>query len=380
MNRRSALLMTMLLGGLAAPKRLWAQSRGRLAASESPPPSRRDMEAFDAPSDDGLDLDDPTPPAQIPDEPGQRWRTIDITPYTSLPHTQNNPQSAIIEWVFRRTGSSTWHSDEVAVLCANRSQLRAYHSANILQQVSEMVDRFVDAQENVLSVRARFVAAADPRWRYAVNSRLNLVETGPQGQQIWALRAEDAAMVLSQMQVFQGFMLLADKKVEMINGQTLTLETIAKRNYVASLQRENAAGLGFQPGVQSLEEGIVLRFSPLLTYEGDAVEAALDLKANTVKYLHRTKVIVRREVGPGEMTIDVPEVAESRLNRTIPAWQLGQTLLISAGIHPGILQSKAGLFNLRIPGTVPTSTELLVFIDLDLAGPPPRQSRGRDEG
>ena len=374
MNRRTALLMTMLLGGLAAPKRLWAQSRGRVAAA----PARRGEDAYDAPLDD-LEFDDSGPPADLPEEPGQQWRQIDISPYTRLPHTQDKPQTAIVEWVFRRTGSATWHSDRVAVLCANRSQLKVYHTPKVIQQVNEMVERFVSAHADVLSVRVRFVAASDPRWRYAVNSRLNLVETGPQGQQIWALRLEDAALAFSQMQVYQGFKLLADQKVEMINGQTLTIETTDTRNYVAALQRENAAGLGLQPGVQPLKEGIVLRFSPLLTYEGNAVEAAVDLKANTVKYLHRTKVIVPREIGPTEMSIDVPEVAESRLNRTIPAWPLGQTLLISAGIHPGILQSKSGLFNLRIPGTVPTSTELLVFIDVDLGGTPPRASRDRDQ-
>jgi hypothetical protein len=40
-------------------------------------------------------------------------------------------------------------------------------------------------------------------------------------------------------------------------------------------------------------------------------------------------------------------------------------LLISGGITPGILQSKTGFLNLRVPGTVPTDTELLVFIDVE---------------
>ncbi len=56
------------------------------------------------------------------------------------------------------------------------------------------------------------------------------------------------------------------------------------------------------------------------------------------------------------------------MNQTIQGWKLGQTLLISAGIHPGILQDKRGFLNLRIPGTVPTKTELLVFLDVDTVG------------
>ena len=64
------------------------------------------------------------------------------------------------------------------------------------------------------------------------------------------------------------------------------------------------------------------------------------------------------------MSIDVPEVSETRLNVPVKNWPLGQTLLISGGITPGILQSKTGFLNLRVPGTVPTDTELLVFIEV----------------
>jgi hypothetical protein len=49
-------------------------------------------------------------------------------------------------------------------------------------------------------------------------------------------------------------------------------------------------------------------------------------------------------------------------------------LLISGGIQPGILQDKGGLFKMRIPGTVPTTTELLAFVDVELSD---RASRTR---
>ena len=184
-----------------------------------------------------------------------------------------------------------------------------------------------------LSIRVRFVAAVDTRWRYAVYSRLTPVGSGPQGQQIWTLKVEDAAFVLAQMQVYQGFRLLTDQKVEMVNGQTLTVKTSEPRGYTGGMQRESAVGLGYQPKAEQLEEGVTLRLSPLLTFDGDALDAAIDLTANTVKSLHRTRVIAPREIGPSEITLDVPEVTESRLNQTVKGWPLGQTLLISGG-HP----------------------------------------------
>jgi hypothetical protein len=156
----------------------------------------------------------------------------------------------------------------------------------------------------------------------------------------------------------------------MVNGQTLKVLTTGLQGYTAGIQRDNAVGLGFQPHAEQLEEGVTLRLSPLLTFDGDTIDAAIELTANTVKGFHRTKVIAPREVGPAEMTVDVPEVVGSRLNQTVKGWPLGQTLLISAGIQPGILQSKGGFLNLRIPGTVPTSTELLVFLDAETVDRP----------
>ena len=216
-----------------------------------------------------------------------------------------------------------------------------------------MVNRFTDAYEDILSVRVRFVAATDTRWRYAVHQRLTPIGTGPQGQQVWQTTVADAEMVLSQMQVWQGFRLLEDQKHEMVNGLTLLVSHLDKKAFAGGVQRDNSVGLGYQPKTEKLEEGIVLRFSPLLTYDGDALDAAIELSTNVVRRLHATKVLAPREVGPGELTIDVPEVSETRLNKTIKNWPLGQVQVISAGIQPGILQDKGGLFNLRIPARSP---------------------------
>jgi hypothetical protein len=380
MDRRTALKLSLLTGSLW-PARLLAQDpaerdpepprRGRPPArSPRPrPPAEADLDAAPPAADDG-------PPPNFPVDRGQSYRSWDITRYTNLPHGPNTaPQNALVEWIFRRTGSAIWHGDKVAMLCASRTQLRAYHSKKVLDQVNEMVERFTDAYADRLSIRVQFVAAVDTRWRYLNYSRLNPLGSGPEGQQFWALRLEDAAHVLAEMKIYQGFRTLSDRRYTMLNGQTLTVKTTDAVSYVAGPQRDSAIGLGVQPGTARLEEGIVLRLSPLLTYEGDALDAAVDLKATVVRKLHQTKILTRREIGPVDLSIDVPEVSETRLNQNIKGWKLGQTLLISAGIHPGILESKGGFLNLRIPGTVPTETELLVFLDVEAQSEPPRSAR-----
>jgi hypothetical protein len=387
MKRRSMFLLPLL----AFPARLFGQdpprrsspktARSRRVSDEDIPATPR--RSRDLSSDTEPEAADSGPgstaqesiPANFPNQAGFQWQNFPIGDYTSLDPGASSPQTAIIDWILRRTTPAPWHGEKIAVLCANRTQLRAYNSPKLLKQVADTVERFTDAQANVLSIRVRFIAAADSRWRYAVHQRLTPVGSGPQGQQIWHTSVADAEMVISQMQVWQGFKLLGDKGVEVLNGQTLKFDRTEARGFTGGIQRDSAVGLGFQPKVESLTEGVVLRFSPLLSYEGDTLDAAIELSTNLLRKLHPVKVLAPREVGPGELTLDVPEASETRLNQTVKLWPLGQTLIISAGVQPGILMDKGGLFNMKIPGTVPTGTELLVVINAEIASKKPRDRK-----
>ncbi|WP_206108172.1 hypothetical protein [Paludisphaera soli] len=371
MDRRTALLhLTTMLGALA-PTRLRAQEERRRTPKSRP---REDLEfrpvGAPAEAEPQSDAGDPLdaagqPPAGFVNEPGFQWRRYPISRYTQVAAEQKSPQKAILDWIFRRTGTADWHGEKTAVLSASKTEVRAYNSPEILDQVDEVVERFTDSIEDVLSLHIQVVAAVDTRWRHTVYWRLEPVGGGPQGQQIWTLRMDDAALVLSQMQMQQGFRRLVDQRVEVVNGQTLTIRTFEPRTYSGGIQRESAAGTGFQPKTDKLEESIVLRLSPLLTYDGDAVDAAVDLTVNSVQAFQRTKIIAPREVGSSEMSIDVPVAYQTRLDQTIKTWPLGQTLLLSGGIHPGVIDKKGGW--LGTPLGAPSSTEVLVFLDAEVA-------------
>src|SRR4051794_35430110 len=130
MNRRTAMMLTMLLGGLAPPV-LWAQTKGkRTAGSKSgsgralEPVGKADADDQDDPRDANAD----DPPAGFAHEAGFQWKSYDIARYTKVAQSQQTPQKAIIEWIFRRTGTADWHGEKVAVLCASKTQLKAYNS------------------------------------------------------------------------------------------------------------------------------------------------------------------------------------------------------------------------------------------------------------
>lgn len=384
--KRRTLMMLSLLG---IPMRSWAQDAPR--RSRVTPPRARTVSESDGEADDR----DPgpgtgrakaaraKPRAEADDEPAAKHdqaaeggegsesdyhcKTFPISRYTELSPAASNPQTAIIDWIFRRTKTAPWHGDREAVLFANRTQLKACNTAKVIEQVEKVVEQFVEATANVLSVRVRFIAAADPQWRYAAFARLNAIGNGPQGQQIWHTTAAEVESIIAQMQVWQGFKLLEDTKKDVLNGQTLYVERFLKRTYPGGMQRDGAVGQGYQPKVDAIQEGISLRFSPLLSYEGDTLDAAVELSSNVIRKFHTVRVLGPKEVGTGDVSIEVPEVSETRLNQTINSWPLGQAIVISAGVQPGILMEKGGLWNLKIPGTTPTSTEALVVINVDVA-------------
>ncbi len=378
MKRRSLLmLLPPLLGWTARSlgqdpvrrSKALAKSRQAIEDPDDEPVKKRTTRSkTDKVEDDGSkSAPIENPPAGVLNEPDFEMKTYDISAYTALTPTSPSPQTAILDWIFRRTETGPWHGDKVAVLVANRTQIRAYNSKKILDQVTETVDQFTEAVADVLTVRVRFLAAADPQWRTSVITRLTPVGSGPQGQQIWSVSESNVEAIIAQMQVWQGFKVLEDKKYEVLNGQTLRVESFLKKTYPGSVQREGAVGTGYQPKIDTLLENIVLRFSPLLNYDGDKLDAAIDLSTNLIRKFHTVKVLGPREIGPGEITLEVPEVSESRLNQAVKSWELGTSLLISAGIQPGILLDKSGWMNLKLPGTVPTTTEALCVINVSIA-------------
>ena len=236
MNRRIAMLLTTLLGGVL-PRGCSARSPARRTSSTGRRPGRTTLEPATNHADRrrrarrrAARRATPTAttrPPNFPPRPGSSGRTFDIAEYTGLDHSQATT---------RRTPSSTGSSGGPARPpgTATRSPSSApagrrsgpITTPRSSTRSAEVVERFTNAQSDFLSVRVRFVAAVDTRWRYAVYSRLTPVGSGPQGQQIWTLKVEDAAFVLAQMQVYQGFRLLTDQKVDMVNGQTLTVQDL----------------------------------------------------------------------------------------------------------------------------------------------------------
>lgn len=402
MNRRAAMLLTLLSGGWLT-RRAWGRSpfpqdgdppsepgsrplprsapNANANPNANPGGTAADSKATGAadPDNEGEGAGDESaePAGNFPGQPGHQFRAFDIARYTKLRHTATNPEKEIVKWLRRRTSDSVWFGAKAASLSADANEVRVYHNAKIVRQVGELIDRFVNAKSDIISIRVRFVSVSDRLWRYNFFARMKPVAAGPQGQQAWLTKNEDAGGVISQITFSDPSAVLFDQNFQIINGQALFIDHGIGRSFTSGIQREGPAGFGSKPVVKEIKEGVVLSASPLLHFDDPILELALDLKAVTVKSLLRTRVIGPRNVGPPEISIDVPEVIESRMETMIEEWPLTQSVIISMGILPNILRVGNGIGNAFRRLNNP-NTELLVFLNAETYAPPRVSRRNRE--
>lgn len=369
MNRRAALLATLLAGGWLGRRAFARQER-----KQDDPTNGDDGNSNSNSNDDG----GATTSEALPDQPGNVFKSFDITPYTKLRHTTANPEKAILNWILRGTGQATWFGERIASLSATPNDLRVYHDAKVVRQIQELLGRFINANADVIALNIQVVTTTDPRWRYTVFSRLKPLATGAAGQQVWTTKLADSARATANMELDSGFRRLHQQRYEIINGQNQNIRIVNNRNYAAEIRRDGPAGSGAQLGVKTIEEGVTIQASPLLQFDDDAVELFLSIKAISLKNTLRTRVIAPQSVGPGETSIEIPETIESRLETTINPWNIGETLIISMGVLPNLLPGLARrggiLSNVRIGAT----PELLVILDSEVISRNKLTRRNRD--
>jgi hypothetical protein len=101
----------------------------------------------------------------LPNEHGQVWREYDISPYTNNVKDSDRPQQAIIDWILRETGSDVWFSEPLGILSANSTTLRVYHTLEMQETVSAVVERFVSAGDQPHVLGLRLATVSSPNWR-----------------------------------------------------------------------------------------------------------------------------------------------------------------------------------------------------------------------
>jgi hypothetical protein len=295
---------------------------------------------------------------------GQVWRDYNLAPYTNRLATLAHPEQAVVEWILRQTGPETWHGEDIAVLSATRGRLRVFHRGEVQDQVSEIVERFTRPVQAQVSLRVQFATTTDLNWRSGLIHLLKPVAYGSEGQQVWLIAPEDAALIRNRLPPDRSVAPLS-QHISAKNGQETAVESGRSVTYISGLDLAGGTYLAYQPVVGRLQEGIKLILIPLWTADGSALDVVVKLTTRAVQKLHHAQGAAPLSSGNQETVMQVPEAVATTFDQTL-RWPTSQVLLISAGIQPQNLTARRGAF-----GFGATATEMLLLVEVA----PPFSSR-----
>ncbi|HZZ71187.1 MAG TPA: hypothetical protein VFE24_02985, partial [Pirellulales bacterium] len=268
----------------------------------------------------------------LPNDRGQVWREYDITPFTSRPTTSSRPEQAIVEWIIRETGYETWHSEPLGVLSADHKTLKVYHTPQIQEIVSEIVDRFVNPDPETQAFGIRVLTVGNPNWRTTAMRLLHPIPAQTQGVQAWLLSKEDAALLASELRKRNDVREHSAPQTLVYNGQTGTVANLRQRNYIRSIILHPESWPGFEPEMAQLQEGFSIELHPLLSIDQQTTDAILKCNIDQIEKMIPVSLDVPTAVNPRQkQQIEVPQQSCTRLHEKF-RWPTEQILLISLGV------------------------------------------------
>ena len=321
----------------------------------------------------------------LPNKHGQTWREYDISPYTLRVTSTNRPEQAIVDWILRETGYEAWHSEPVALLSAGRRTLHVYHTPEIHQVVAEMVDRFVNTEAETHAFGVRVITIGHPNWRAKAYRLLKPVPVQTQCIQAWIMAKEDASLLLANLQKRTDFREHSSPHLLVNNGQATVVSATRTRTYLRDVIAQPGVWPGFEVQPGHIDEGFSLELSPLLSLDGQMIDAILKCHINQVEKLISVMVDVPSPAAPRQRAkTEVPQLAHCDLQERF-RWPVDHTLIVGLGMVPTPVPSepKPLRFGLPLPGSSPGKrADMLIFVESKgKTGQPPTVTRiGRREG
>lgn len=300
----------------------------------------------------------------LPNEAGQILRTYNIRPYTVRVTSTNRPEQAIVDWILRETGYEAWHSEPVALLCANPNTLTVYHTPEMHAIVADVVDRFVNVEAESQAFGLRVVTVGHPDWRAKAHAVLHPVPVQTQGIQAWLVHKEDAALVLADMRKRTDFREHSSPHLLVNNGQSTTVSAIHPRNFVRDVLIRPEVWPGYQPDQAQFDEGFSLELSPLLSMDSRTVDSVIKCNIDQLERLVPVIIEAPTAVAPRQRTkIEVPQVTHCRLHERF-RWPADQVLIVGLGVVATPVPEKSnGLLSSLPLLSSPARADLLVFVE-----------------
>ena len=273
----------------------------------------------------------------------------------------------------RETGAAAWSRGPVSILNARGGVLTVYHTAEVQDRVVEVLERFMSPHSGSHSYSVRLATVGTPNWRAWASSMMTPVNVQSPGVEAWLLSKENAALLLGEFRKRVDYREHNSPSVVIYNGQTHEIARTLSRPYTKSVR----AGLNTYPGYSldqgQVDEGYSLWVSPLLSREGDVIDAVLRCKVSQVEDMLTVPIDLTTPGGKARVDIQVPQAIHWQVHEQF-RWPTNQVLLVSCGMTatPQMDRASAGLLPGLLQGGRPGRADAIMMLELNgkSASPP----------
>lgn len=302
----------------------------------------------------------------LPNNDGQVFRQYDLKPYLESLSGDSNAEQAVIDWILRETGAAAWSRGPIAILNARGGVLTVYHTAEMQDRVVEVLERFMSSHSGVHSYSVRLATVGSPNWRAWASSMMTPVNVQSPGVEAWLMSKENAALLIGEFRKRVDYREHNSPSVLIHNGQTHEISRTLSRPYTKSVRGGLAAYPGYALDQGQVDEGYSLWVSPLLSREGDVIDAVLRCKVSQVEDMLVVPVDLMTPGGKARVEVQVPQAIHWQVHEQF-RWPTNQVLIVSCGMTatPQMDRASAGLLPGILQGGRPGRADAIMMLELN---------------
>ena len=273
--------------------------------------------------------------AALPSEAGQFWMVYDLTPYTNLYPNLPNPEQAIVSWILQDTGKDFWFKEPFGVISADRNKLYVYHTAAVQQYVSNVLDRFMDAEKKNIVFQIQIFLLDTPDWRTKTASMLHPYPVSRQEISGWVLAKADVPAFLQAISKRPDYTELNASRSDVPNTELFGWVLPAReRTYVRDIQVAASSPQGYVSDVHKIDEGYRFEATPLVSTNGEQAEILFSCSSTVIGQTLPVPLKIPTASAPRQiLNAETPQIAHTELTDKV-SFPLDQAFLLDLGMIP----------------------------------------------
>lgn len=273
--------------------------------------------------------------ATLPTDAGQFWMVYDLTPYTGLYPNLPSPEQTILNWILQDTGKEFWFKEPFGVISASKEKLYVYHTAQVQQYISNVLDRFMDAEKKKILFRIEIFILGSPDWRTRAASFLRPYPVGRQEISGWVMDKSNVQSFQQTLARRSDYTALNAARSDVPNTELFGwVLPVSERTYVRDIQVAASSPQGYVSDVQKVDEGYRFEATPLVSTNGEQAEILFSCSSTVLEKTLPIPLKIPTASAPRQqLNAETPQIARTEIIDKV-SFPLDQVFLLDLGMVP----------------------------------------------